>query len=212
MSQSLVTITGYAKSEIVGISAVQQKVFQLKKAIDISYREAGDPKKPTVLLLHGFPTLSHMFRNLIPVLVTEYHALATDYPGYGNSSQPKREDFEYSFKSFANVVDKFLEHKKVKNFSLYLIDYGAPIGFRVFSKNPSRVSAFIIQNGNAYDEGLKKFWDTIKKYWKNSNEKDRDALKGLLNLGATKWQYTHGTEGVTTISSDNWFNDQYLLD
>ncbi|OUR95847.1 hypothetical protein A9Q84_15210 [Halobacteriovorax marinus] len=210
--QSLFTLSAEAKTEIVGISAVSQKVFKFKEGLDISYREAGDPRNPTVLLLHGFPTSSHMFRNLIPVLANKYHVLAPDYPGYGNSTQAKREDFEYSFKSFANVVEKFLEHKGVDKFALYLMDYGAPVGFRVFSNNPKRVTAFIIQNGNAYDQGLEKFWDPIKKYWSNGSKENRDALRGLLTLGATKWQYTHGTEDVSKISSDNWFHDQYLLD
>lgn len=212
MIQPMLMRGAYGNSEILGISAVNQKVFKLKEGVNIAYREAGDPNRPTVLLLHGFPTSSHMFRNLIPVLAAKYHVLAPDYPGYGNSSQPSRKDFEYSFKSLANVVEKFLKHKKVKKFSLYLMDYGAPVGFRVFSKDPSRVSAFIIQNGNAYDEGLEKFWDPIKKYWKNSTNENREALRGLLTLGATKWQYTHGTEDVTKVSSDNWFHDQYLLD
>ena len=204
------------KAESVAVtqinSKVHHKVFKVKEGLEIAYREAGDSSKPTVLLLHGFPTSSHMYRNLIPALATNYHVLAPDYPGYGNSSQPLPSDFEYSFANFANLVEQFIDHKKVDRFAVYLMDYGAPVGFRLFSKDPSRVSAFIIQNGNAYDEGLLKFWDPIKKYWKSNASEDREALRGLLTLGATKWQYTTGVEDVTRISSDNWFHDQYLLD
>ncbi|TDJ04540.1 MAG: alpha/beta hydrolase [Deltaproteobacteria bacterium] len=193
-------------------SPVHQRMFKVSENLEISYREAGDPTHPTVLLLHGFPTSSHMFRNLIPALATDFHVLAPDYPGYGNSSQPAREDFTYSFANFADLMEKFIDYKKVNKFAVYLMDYGAPVGFRLFAKNPSRVSAFIIQNGNAYDEGLLDFWDPIKKYWNENTTENRNALRGLLTLGATKWQYTHGTEDVTRVSSDNWFHDQYLLD
>jgi pimeloyl-ACP methyl ester carboxylesterase len=193
-------------------NVVQQKSIEIEKGVKIAYREAGSVKNPTILLLHGFPTSSHMFRNIIPTLAKNYHVLAPDYPGYGNSSMPDRTKFEYSFKNFANIVEKFIDKKGVDSFSVYLMDYGAPVGFRLFAKNPSRVNAFIIQNGNAYEEGLEKFWDPIKAYWKSGKDKERNALRGLLSLGATKWQYTHGTQDETKVSSDNWFHDQYLLD
>lgn len=180
--------------------------------VEIAYREAGNPNKPAVLLLHGFPTSSQMFRNLMPELASRYHVLAPDYPGYGDSAMPSREAFEYSFANFANVVDKFASQKGVSSYALYLMDYGAPVGYRLFAKHPERVTGFIIQNGNAYEEGLRDFWDPIKAYWAEGSQKNRDALRGLLTLGATKWQYTHGVGDVTKISPDTWHTDQYLLD
>lgn len=180
--------------------------------VKIAYREAGDPANPTVVLLHGFPTSSQMFRNLIPELAKTYHVLAPDYPGYGASDMPARETFEYSFANFADIVDGFLTEKKVSTYALYLMDYGAPVGYRVFAKHPERVTGFVIQNGNAYEEGLREFWTPIKAYWADPSEANRDALRGLLTLDATKWQYTHGVGDVTRISPDTWHTDQYLLD
>jgi len=180
--------------------------------IDIAYREAGDPSRPTILLLHGFPTSSQMFRDLIPELAKSYHVLAPDYPGYGASAMPSRDAFEYSFANFANVVDQFITEKGVSSYALYLMDYGAPVGYRVFAKHPERVTGFIIQNGNAYDEGLRDFWDPIKAYWADGSLENREALRGLLSLDATKWQYTHGVGDVAKISPDTWHTDQYLLD
>lgn len=180
--------------------------------VEIAYREAGDRSKPTVLLLHGFPTSSQMFRNLIPELAIDYHVLAPDYPGYGASEMPGRNEFEYSFETFADVVDSFLAKKDVSEFAVYLMDYGAPVGYRVFAKKPERVTAFIIQNGNAYDEGLKEFWDPIKAYWTEPTQENREALRGLLTLDATKWQYMHGVGNPEMVSPDNWHKDQYLLD
>jgi len=182
------------------------------KGVEIAYREAGDQANPTVLLLHGFPTSSQMFRNLIPELATRYHVLAPDYPGYGASEMPAREEFEYSFANFANIVEGFVEAKGVSSYALYLMDYGAPVGYRLFANNPERVTAFVIQNGNAYEEGLLEFWDPIKAYWAEQNEANRDALRGLLTIDATKWQYTHGVGNVEKISPDTWHTDQYLLD
>ena len=180
--------------------------------IKIAYREAGDPSRPTVLLLHGFPTSSQMFRNLIPILAKRYHVLAPDYPGYGASDMPSRGKFTYTFANMADIVAKFLKAKKIGRYSVYLMDYGAPIGYRVFAKDPTRVQAFVIQNGNAYAEGLEKFWDGIRAYWKTGGAKERNALRALLTLKATKWQYTHGVPNPEVISPDTWHTDQYLLD
>jgi len=192
-------------------SAVYHRTIEID-GIEIAYREAGDANNPTVLLLHGFPTSSQMFRNLIPELATRYHVLAPDYPGYGASEMPAREAFEYSFANFANIIEGIVEQKGVSSYALYLMDYGAPVGYRLFAKNPARVTAFVIQNGNAYEEGLREFWDPIKAYWAEPNEANRDALRGLLTIDATKWQYTHGVSDVEKISSDTWHTDQYLLD
>ncbi len=180
--------------------------------LDIFYREAGDKAAPTVLLLHGFPTSSHMYRNLIPQLAEKYHVIAPDFPGFGNSSAPSVDEYDYSFDNMSDVVEKLIGQLGVKNFSLYLMDYGAPVGFRIAERNPERVDSLIIQNGNAYDEGLKDFWIPIKAYWHSGETKDRDALRGLLTIDATKWQYTHGVRDESTISADNWLVDQGLLD
>ncbi len=180
--------------------------------LDIFYREAGPKDAPTVLLLHGFPTSSHMFRNLIPQLGDRYHVVAPDYPGYGSSSAPPVDQFRYTFDSLADVVEKFTEVLKLDSYSLYLMDYGAPVGFRLAVRHPERVQSLIIQNGNAYDEGLKEFWDPLKAYWKDKSEKNAEPLRKLLTLEATKWQYTHGVQDAERISPDNWLIDQRLLD
>ncbi|MEO1530631.1 MAG: alpha/beta hydrolase [Pseudomonadota bacterium] len=180
--------------------------------LEIFYREAGDPSRPTILLLHGFPTSSQMFRNLIPELAERYHVLAPDYPGYGRSSMPAADAYDYTFANLAGVVEGFLEAKNVESFALYLMDYGAPVGFRVFANAPERVTAFIVQNGNAYDEGLQAFWDPIRALWKNNGQTERDALRPFLEVEATEWQYTHGVPNPTVISPDAWITDQYYLD
>ncbi len=180
--------------------------------VEIFYREAGEPENPTILLLHGFPTSSHMFRNLIPALADEFHLVAPDYPGYGNSAMPDRDEFEYSFDHFAQIVEKLTDKLELRRYSIYLMDYGAPVGYRLAAKHPERVESLIVQNGNAYDEGLREFWDPIKAYWNEPTDEHRDALRGLLTIDATKWQYTHGTRNAEVISPDNWNVDQPLLD
>ena len=180
--------------------------------LEIFYREAGDPNKPTILLLHGFPTSSHMFRNLIPLLADKYHVLAPDYPGFGYSSAPSVSEFTYTFDQLTNVIDRFVAAKGLKKYSLYLQDYGAPIGYRLAVKYPERVEALIVQNGNAYEEGLRGFWNPLKTYWKNPTEENANKLRDFLKVGATKWQYTHGTRNPNRISPDTWTIDQALLD
>ena len=180
--------------------------------LDIFYREAGDPGSPTVLLLHGFPTSSHMFRNLIPALAKRYHVVAPDYPGYGNSSAPSVDDFDYTFDNVARIIDAFTSKIGLDRYSLYVMDYGAPVGFRLATAHPERVESLIIQNGNAYEEGLLGFWDPIKAYWYDRNEKNGAALRDLLTLSSTRWQYTQGTRDPEAISPDNWNVDQPLLD
>lgn len=180
--------------------------------LEIFYREAGDPGSPTVLLLHGFPTSSHMFRNLIPRLAAEYHVVAPDYPGFGFSSMPARDEFNYSFDRLAEIVTTFTERLGLDRYSIYLMDYGAPVGFRLATAAPEKVEALIVQNGNAYDEGLLEFWDPIKAYWADPTAENRNALRGLLTLGATQWQFTHGVRNEEVISPDNWGHVQPLLD
>lgn len=180
---------------------------------NIFYREAGDKSDPTIVLLHGFPTSSHMYRNLIPKLAEKYHVIAPDYPGFGNSSMPALTEFEYSFDNLAKITDKFLAKVGADEYTLYVMDYGAPIGFRIAAAHPERVQGLIIQNGNAYDEGLRDFWDPIKAYWKEKSPANGKALAdALLTIEATEWQYTNGTRNKATISPDNWIVDQAKLD
>jgi pimeloyl-ACP methyl ester carboxylesterase len=178
----------------------------------IFYREAGNKEKaPTILLLHGFPSSSHMFRNLMPALADKFHLVAPDYPGFGNSSMPTVDEFEYTFDHLSEIVDKFVEEIGLKKFSMYVMDYGAPIGYRLAVKHPERIEALIVQNGNAYDEGLREFWEPLKAYWQEPNE-NKNALRKFLTIEATKWQYTHGVKNESAISPDNWILDQSLLD
>ena len=180
---------------------------------EVFYREAGQGNDETIVLLHGFPTSSHMYRNLIPKLADKYHVIAPDYPGFGNSSMPTLSEFEYSFDNLAKVTDAFLSKVGVDEFTLYVMDYGAPVGFRIAAANPERIQGLIIQNGNAYDEGLRDFWKPIKAYWKDkSPENERGLADALLTIDATKWQYTNGTRNSEAISPDNWTVDQAKLD
>ncbi|MCH6591260.1 MAG: alpha/beta hydrolase [Proteobacteria bacterium] len=180
--------------------------------LDIFYREAGPKDAPTILLLHGFPTSSQMFRNLIPALSDRFHLVAPDYPGFGNSAMPTVDQFEYTFDRLADVIDGFTEKLGLKRYSLYVMDYGAPVGYRLAVKHPERVQALIVQNGNAYEEGLRQFWDPFRAYWKDRTDKNAAPLKGFLALAATRWQWTHGTRDEQAISPDTWIVDQYLQD
>ena len=180
--------------------------------VGIFYREAGPAAAPVVLLLHGFPTSSHMFRNLIPALADRYHVIAPDYPGFGQSDMPDRTTFAYTFDRIAELVDGLLERLSVGRFAMYVMDYGAPVGWRLALKHPERVTGLIVQNGNAYEEGLKEFWDPIKAYWADGSETHREALRILVAPESTKFQYTDGVADVSRISPDNWVHDQALLD
>jgi pimeloyl-ACP methyl ester carboxylesterase len=198
-------------AKVNGPSGVLYKTAKID-GLDIFYREAGPKDAPTVLLLHGFPTSSHMFRNLIPKLADRYHVIAPDYPGYGNSSMPSVGEFQYTFDNMARLVDKLVQQVGVTKYSIYMMDYGAPVGFRLAVKHPERVESLIIQNGNAYDEGLREFWKPLKAYWKEQSPENAAALKGLLTVDATKWQYTHGVRNPESISPDTWGHVQPLLD
>lgn len=182
------------------------------RGLEIFYRESGPKDAPTILLLHGFPTSSHMFRNLMRDLSDEFHMIAPDYPGYGNSSMPLVDEFEYTFANVSEIIDEFVEKIDLKKYSLYMMDYGAPIGYRLFSKHPERVQAFIIQNGNAYEEGLEEFWNPIKEWWKNKTLENEKKLHFLVTEETTKWQYTNGTRNPKSISPDNWMVDQSKMD
>ena len=203
--------------------------------VEIFYREAGDPARPTILLLHGFPTSSHMFRDLIAELADEYHLVAPDYPGYGFSSMPAVDEFDYSFDNVAQIMEQFVDTIGLDRFSLYLMDYGAPVGFRIATGQPERIETLIVQNGNAYIEGIENnFWEPIREYWKDRDAVNRgldnafwknvkaaykqpemsndDALRFLVTLGATKWQYTNGVPDLEAVSPDTWGHVQPLLD
>ncbi len=180
--------------------------------LDVFYREAGSREKPTVLLLHGFPTSSHMFRNLIPQLASDYHVVAPDYPGFGNSSMPTVDEFDYTFDNLANVVEKLTDRLDLDRYSLYLMDYGAPVGFRLATRHPERIDGLIVQNGNAYEEGLRDFWKPLRAYWADRTDANAEPLRGFLKPDVTKWQYTHGVRNAANISPDNWNIDQPLLD
>jgi pimeloyl-ACP methyl ester carboxylesterase len=157
--------------------------------VEVFYREAGPADAPVVLLLHGFPTSSHMFRNLIPALADRYHVIAPDYPGFGQSAAPDHKQFAYTFAHYAEIVDGLLAELGVEKYAVYLMDYGAPVGYRLALKHPERVTALIVQNGNAYEEGLKAFWDPIKAYWADGSEAHRAALAFLVAPETTKFQY-----------------------
>jgi len=180
--------------------------------VKVFYREAGPANAPVVLLLHGFPTSSHMFRNLIPLLADRYHVVAPDYPGYGQSDAPDHKKFKYTFANLTDITEKLTKQLKLNKYSMYVMDYGAPIGYRLALKHPEKVQALIIQNGNAYTEGLREFWDPIKAYWADRSPAKREALAGLVTLETTKFQYTDGMGDVSRISPDNWTIDQALLD
>jgi pimeloyl-ACP methyl ester carboxylesterase len=172
--------------------------------VEVFYREAGPADAPTILLLHGFPTSSHMFRNLIPALSDRFHLVAPDYPGFGNSAQPSLDEFDYSFDGLATLMEHFVEAKGIEQYSVYLMDYGAPIGFRLAAKNPEKVQALIVQNGNAYEEGLREFWDPIRVYWNEPSAANAEPLAGFISPEGVKWQYTHGVRDEAMISPDNW--------
>jgi len=180
--------------------------------LDIFYREAGDKSKPTILLLHGFPSSSHMFRDLINDLSDSYHLIAPDYPGFGQSSAPSVNEFQYSFAKLTAVVEDFIDALGLKKFSLYLQDYGGPVGFRIAEKRPHAIQSLIVQNANAYNEGLGDALKPLVGYIQNPNPETEKAARGLLTLEGTKWQYTDGAEDLSKISPDSYTSDQFYLD
>ena len=207
------TLAG-AATDAKAAPAAPRTAFKTVKVqgLDIFYREAGPRDAPTLLLLHGFPTSSHMFRNLIPALADRFHVIAPDYPGFGNSAMPSLEDFDYSFDKLAAVTQGFIKELGLTRYSLYVMDYGAPVGFRIAVQNPARVEALIVQNGNAYEEGLREFWDPIRAYWADPSEANANVLRGFFKHDVTKWQYTHGVRDPEAISPDTWNVDQFGLD
>ncbi len=179
--------------------------------LNIFYREAGDPKSPALLLLHGFPTSSHMFRDLIPLLADSYHVVAPDLPGFGFSDAPDRVRFKYTFDHLAQVVDRLTETVGLKRYAIYIFDYGAPVGLRLALAHPERITAIVSQNGNAYEEGLSHGWNPIQKYWKEPNEANRAALRDLLTPQSTRWQYLHGVADDSLVAPEAYALDSSLL-
>src|SRR5207248_5696179 len=177
----------------------------------IFYREAGSKTAPAILLLHGFPTSSHMFRNLIPELADRYHVVAPDLPGFGFSDAPDRKQFRYTFENLARAIDNFTQTIGLERFAIYVFDYGAPVGLRIAAKHPERITAIISQNGNAYEEGLSEGWNPIQAYWREPSQANRDALRRFLTPETTRFQYTHGVADPSLVSPDGRSLDDYYL-
>ena len=180
--------------------------------VNVFYREAGPADAPAIVLLHGFPSSSNMFRNLIPALADRYRVIAPDYPGFGHSDMPDRAQFRYSFAHFADITDTLLTRLGVTRYALYVMDYGAPVGYRVALKHPERVTALVVQNGNAYEEGLREFWKPIKAYWASGQQAQRDVLRAGTTLAATRSQYLDGVADRSRVDPSAWLQDQALLD
>ncbi len=214
--QHLASASQAAPADSTPTTASAFPIFYRTAAVDgleIFYREAGDPEAPTVLLLHGFPSSSHMFRNLIPLLAGQFHLVAPDYPGFGHSDAPSPTDFVYTFDHLADIVEGFVAELELDRYSLYLQDYGAPVGYRVASRRPERVDALIVQNGNAYDEGITEFAQFLRTFGETPRTADTDAgARPLLTLETTIFQYTTGVLDLERISPDAWTVDQHFLD
>ena len=201
------------RTEIATTNTVRYRT-ETVDGLDIFYREAGDPSRPTVLLLHGFPASSHMYREVLRGLSDRYHLVAPDYPGFGDSSFPSPDDFAYPFDHIAEVMDRFLEQRGLNRYVMMIQDYGAPVGFRIAVKHPERVAGFVVMNGNAYAEGLSaEGWGPIFDYWKNRTpELEAKIIANVFSLEGMQWQYTHGTRNPDGINPDNWNLDYMKIE
>src|SRR5579859_2452528 len=197
------------------MSAKATSVVRYKKAdvdgFKMFYREAGHKGATKLLLLHGFPSAGHMFRDLIPELSNDFHVVAPDLPGFGQSDMPPRENFNYTFDHIAEVIERFTEVIGFDRFAVYVFDYGAPIGFHLAIRHPERITAIISQNGNAYEEGLSEGWNPIRAYWQNPSPENRNGLRAFLAPETTRWQYTHGVTDVAAVSPDGYSLDNFYL-
>jgi pimeloyl-ACP methyl ester carboxylesterase len=180
--------------------------------LEIFYRESGPENAPTVLLLHGFPTSSHMYRNLIPLLNEKYHIIAPDLPGFGYSDAPNHTEFDYTFDNITRYIQGLIDQLGLKRFALQVFDYGAPVGFRLAVANPEKITGIISQNGNAYVEGLSEGWNPFQKYWANPTQENRNNLRGMSTKETTHWQYFTGVEDPTLIAPESYTLDQFFLD
>ena len=192
------------------MTAVKYRTVDVN-GLNVFYREAGTLAAPKLLLLHGFPTSGHMFRNLIPLLADRFHIIAPDLPGFGQTDMPARSKFKYTFDTIANVIDRFTEVVGFDRFAIYVFDYGAPTGFRLAVKHPHRITTIISQNGNAYEEGLSEGWNPIRAYWQDSSKANREALRQFLAPQTTRWQYTHGVTDESDVSPDGIALDNFYL-
>ena len=179
--------------------------------LNVFYREAGPADAPAILLLHGFPSSSHMFRDLIPLLSPHFRVVAPDLPGFGQTDMPGRDVFNYSFDALAGVIDRFTEEVGLTRFAVYVFDYGAPVGWRLALKHPERISAIVTQNGNAYEEGLSDAWNPIQAYWRDASAENRNALRAMLAPQTTTFQYTHGVADPSLVSPDGRSLDDHYL-
>jgi len=186
----------------------KQKVEDL----NIFYREAGSDDAPIVLLLHGYPTSSHMFRNLIPILSEKYHVIAPDLPGFGFTDAPGYKEFAYTFDNLTKYIQGFINQLGLKRFAIYVFDYGAPVGYRLAVANPEKIAGIISQNGNAYVEGLSDGWNPIQKYWIEPTEENRNNLRTMTTAGTTQWQYFTGVSDPTLIAPESYSLDQFFLE
>lgn len=194
------------------VSAVHHRTATVN-GLEVFYREAGNPQAPVVVLLHGFPTSSHMFRHLIPALADRYHVIAPDHIGFGQSAMPALQDFPYTFDALTEVTSGLLRQLDIDRFAMYVQDYGAPIGWRLALQSPDRITAIITQNGNAYEEGfVKPFWDGVFAYAQAPGPDTEAPMRGALTPEITRWQYVNGVADPSLISPDNWVQDQALLD
>lgn len=180
--------------------------------LNIFYREAGPEDAPVVLLMHGYPTSSFMFRNLIPILSQKYHVIAPDMPGFGFSDAPDHDKFTYTFDNLTKTMQGFIDQLTLKRFAIYVFDYGAPVGYRLAMANPEKITGIISQNGNAYEEGLSTGWNPIQKYWKESTTENRESLRTFVSVESTKFQYQEGTSDLSLIAPETYTLDQHFLD
>lgn len=192
------------------MTAIKYQTINVE-GLKVFYREAGAAEARKLLLLHGFPSASHMFRDLMPLLADRFHIIAPDVPGFGQSDMPARDKFAYTFDSLANIIERFTEVVGFDRFAVYVFDYGAPIGFRLAMRQPERITAIISQNGNAYEEGLSSGWNPIRAYWEDASQANREALRAFLAPETTSWQYTHGVSDTTTVSPDGQTLDNFYL-
>ena len=205
-----ITAIGASAAPAVNHQEIRYQKIQVQDT-KIFYREAGDPSRPTVLLLHGFPTSSFMYREIIPVLATKYHVVAPDLPGFGFTESPSRARFDYKFQHLAEVMAGFTQALGLKKYAIQVFDYGAPVGLRLALLHPEKVTALITQNGNAYEEGLAEAWNPIQKYWRDPSMENREALRAFLKPDSVAWQYTYGVKDVSLIAPETYTLDSVLL-